>query len=212
MNNTLISWEGVDGSGKTTLLKAVEQACRDGSIPVRATKEPSESRIGELILDDDASYPPETQTLLFAADRALHQSTPLYHGSRDECVVLCDRHVGSTLAYQGPQLADKWELPLDAVWQWIHEVHSWSGVRYPDVTVYVDTPPETAVTRLYDRDTYESDGMLDAAHDAYRRLYSAEDCEACHTVVTVDGSQPRDEMIDNGVPKVLDAIEDYDSV
>jgi dTMP kinase len=203
LSNKLVVFEGIDGAGSTTMLKATEQACHEGDIPVRTAAQPSETRIGDLIRENDASYSAVTQTLLFVADRYTQLSSPLYIEDGFDGVLLMDRHIDSTIAYQAPQVANELSISVDEAINWIMELHETLQVRTADLTVYVDTPPQTAAQRIHDRDGYEDEGVVADAYALYDSLYDGRE-----NVIQVDGTQSRGQMIDEAAPKVIDAIED----
>lgn len=100
-----ITLEGPDGSGKSTQLKMLGKALKQKGFPVLLTREPGGSkgavRIRKLLLDAKGSLAPATELLLFLADRAQHVADTLLPALKQGKVVLCDRYVDSTLAYQG---------------------------------------------------------------------------------------------------------------
>ena len=101
-----IVFEGVDGSGKTTQLRLLAEALRAQGVAVTTTREPGGSaNIGpllrELLLHSADDLGARAEALLFAADRAEHVRTVVEPALARGEVVLCDRFVDSTLAYQG---------------------------------------------------------------------------------------------------------------
>jgi dTMP kinase len=192
--------EGIDASGKTTLSNALAAACREADISCRQTSEPSDSSVGQLIRDHGSDFPPAVQTLLFAADRYLHQHGPIL-GSGYDGVVICDRYVDSTIAYQAPKLAADYDVDLSTAISYVERCHR-PWLREPDLTVFVDTAPDTAYRRIHDPDDYEDPSRLEAAYSVYQRLYK----DSYDRVITVDGEQERDAMIDSGVRKVMDEL------
>jgi len=197
---TLIAVEGIDGSGKTTLSNAIAAACREADISCRQTSEPSDSSVGELIREHGSDFPSAVQTLRFAADRYLHQHGPLL-GSKYDGVVICDRYIDSTIAYQAPKLSDAYDVDLTTAIGYVERCHR-PWLREPDLTVFVDTAPDTAYRRIHDPDDYENPSWLEAAYNVYQRLYD----DSYERVVMVDGEQERDAMIDSGVRAVMDEL------
>jgi dTMP kinase len=206
-DNLFVTFEGVDNSGKTTLVQAVEHACSEASYGVQTTAEPSETDVTDLISE---KYPAVVQTMLFAADRYLHQDCPLYHDSTpivdgEGSVVLCDRHMDSTLAYQIPQLVSEEDWTVEFADNWIHAIHE-GWVRQPDVTVFVDTSPEVAVERSLYEDDFEDPWLQQEAYTMYQDMYNGLD--DYDGFIRVNGEQPRDEMIDEGVSKLMEVIDE----
>lgn len=131
--------EGIDGSGKTTQSIRLCEGLRSEGYKVLYTAEPSEDPIGLFIKEKalaNGKFPPEVEVLLFAADRFEHQRNVIIPALNDGSIVVCDRYFYASLAYQGAQGVD-----LD----WIREVNSF--VLKPDLAVYLDVPPEEALSR-----------------------------------------------------------------
>jgi len=132
--------EGLDGCGKTTQAKLlVRKLSRDYDVVY--TAEPSNEPIGRFVkktyLHSETRGQVEVEALLFAADRLEHlknEVLPALDGGR---VVVSDRYVFSSFAYQGAA-----GLGLD----WIEEVNK-HALR-PDLAVFIDVEPETVVRRL----------------------------------------------------------------
>ena len=118
MIGRLFTFEGIDGSGKTTISHLVGKQLSD-SYEVICTKEPTDSWIGKAV---NRAVKEEldgvTVTLLFTADR--HEHVSQIQSWLDEgCVVLCDRYIHSTLAYQSVSLSGVIDKPL----AWIRTLH-----------------------------------------------------------------------------------------
>ncbi|HEY4675105.1 MAG TPA: dTMP kinase [Candidatus Bathyarchaeia archaeon] len=133
--------EGLDGCGKTTQAKLlVRRLKRMGYVAVY-TAEPSRGKIGKLIrehyLHCEKRASIVVEALLFAADRVEHVEREVLPALKAGKVVVSDRYVYSSLAYQGAG-----GLDLD----WIQEVNK--GAVFPDLAVFIDVAPETAIGRL----------------------------------------------------------------
>lgn len=106
MSGKFITLEGPDGSGKSTIINLITEYLKKEDIEFIQTREPGGTLIGEaireIILDNDntkMSY--ETEALLYAASRAQHIHEKIVPALKDEKLVLCDRFILSSLAYQG---------------------------------------------------------------------------------------------------------------
>jgi dTMP kinase len=177
-----IVFEGGEASGKST--QSVRLARRLGAVH---THEPGGTAIGEALralllsarttgLDDRA------EALLMAADRAQHVAEvvrPTLHGGRH---VVCDRYVGSTLAYQGHGRG----LPIDELLR----LSEWAAAGlWPDLVVLLDVPRSVAQERTTTApDRMESAG--DAFHERVLRGYRALAGADPSRWVTVDGTAP----------------------
>ena len=108
MNKTgwFITMEGPDGSGKTTQIQLLEQVLKSQGYKVWVTREPGGTLIGEqirkIILDvDNEEMDPMTEAILYAAARAQHVKQLIEPALDQGMIVLCDRFLDSSVAYQG---------------------------------------------------------------------------------------------------------------
>lgn len=145
---TFISFEGPDGSGKTTVLKHVAKTLesRLGESGVLVTREPGgdplAEKIRDLLFDDQfAGMDGRTEALLFAAARRQHLIQDVEPALAAGKVVLCDRFVDSSVAYQGAgrHLGEQnvWQLNQFAI-----------DGTLPQLTVYLDLPVEVGIERI----------------------------------------------------------------
>lgn len=140
-----ISIEGPDGSGKSTQLKNIEKYFSDKKIDVVFTREPGGTAIGErirnIILDNECSEMSYmTEALLYAASRAQHVSQVILPAIRSGKVVVCDRYVDSSIAYQGygRELGDA-----------VSNINSYATLGLmPDVTILMKLNPEIGKSRI----------------------------------------------------------------
>jgi len=163
--------EGGDGSGTTTQLSLLTERFKSIKKPVfYPTFEPTDSQIGKIIrraLKKEAPVESETLAMLFAADRNEHLYKPdgiKERAKRGELVV-SDRFALSSLVYQGIDCAEYrgGELPGFLNWRF----------PAPEVTIFLDVEPETAIGRMKDRAELEIYEYLDFQKQArlqYRSL------------------------------------------
>jgi dTMP kinase len=132
--------EGLDGSGKTTQAALLAEKLIK-NYHVLLTAEPSRGKIGTFIRDcclyENKRLPTEAEALLFAADRIEHIQTELKPALNEGKLVICDRYVYSSLAYQGSVA-----LSLD----WIKTINA--RALQPDFSLFIDVPPERVLKRL----------------------------------------------------------------
>lgn len=132
--------EGLDGCGKTTQAKLLVRRLRR-SCDALYTAEPSSGRVGEFIkkhcLHSDKRSPGVVEALLFAADRFEHVENTVLPALNKGKIVVSDRYVYSSLAYQGATGLDL---------KWIEKINE-RAIR-PDLAVFIDVEPETVVQRL----------------------------------------------------------------
>ncbi len=153
-----ISVEGIDGSGKTTQLELIEAYLRQKGFDVFVVREPGGSpiceKIRELVLDrDNAAMSPVAEMLLYAASRAQLVDELIRPALSDGKVVLCDRFVDSSLAYQG------YGRGLGACMVYSVNEPALGGLL-PDITFLFDIEPENAFARRSDTlDRIENEKM-----------------------------------------------------
>lgn len=150
-----ITLEGGDGSGKTTQAALLEQWLREQGRRVVSTREPGGTDVGVLIRDivlhHRGDIAPRAEALLYAADRAHHVATLVRPAIERGDVVLQDRYLDSSVAYQGAgRVLDGGEIRDLSLWA--------TEGALPDITVLLDVDPATAR------------GRLDAADKPFDRL------------------------------------------
>ncbi len=144
-----VAIEGIDGSGKTTFARALKDKLEMAGRRVRLTFEPTEGIVGALIKGAvERGIEPETEALLFMADRCEHVRE-IRGWLRDGYDVIADRYVYSTIAYQGERLRLKHGVEME---EWL-----WSLFRpfalWPDVVVLLDIEPAEGLARVSGRRT-----------------------------------------------------------
>ena len=178
-----IAFEGGDGAGKSTQVRFLAQAFRDAGRQVLVTRQPGGTplgaRIRELLLHGD-HVSPRAEALLFAADKAHHVDEVIRPALRAGDVVITDRYVDSSVAYQGAGR----DLGADE----IHQIQRWAvdDLR-PDLTVVVDISAEEGRRRrgtTHDRLESEADDY----HEAVRSHFLAMAAANPDRYLVVDGT------------------------
>lgn len=150
MKGAFITFEGCEGSGKSTQLKLLTQYLDQNKKPYLLTREPGGSAIAEqirtIILDGkNSEMSDECEALLYAAAREQHLKEIVIPALEKGLLVLCDRYVDSSLAYQGAARG------LGA--EYIESINMHAVKKYPpDLTVFLDIPPEAAFKRKHGAD------------------------------------------------------------
>jgi dTMP kinase len=141
----LIAFEGGEGTGKTTQARLIAIWLRELGYDVVTTHEPGATKIGmrlrALLLDTShAGMSPHAEALMYAADRAEHVASVIGPALDRGAIVITDRYVDSSLAYQGAGRS----LPVEE----IARFNKWAtGGRVPDLTVLLDMDPISGLTR-----------------------------------------------------------------
>ncbi|GIJ74627.1 dTMP kinase [Virgisporangium ochraceum] len=161
-----VVFEGGEGAGKSTQVRLLAEALRGSGRDVVVTREPGATEAGaqirRMLLDGDA-LAPRAEALLYAADRAHHVATVVRPALARGAIVVSDRYVDSSLAYQGAGRT----LPVGEV-AWLS---AWAtGGLKPDLTVLLDLDPSVGLVRAESRgrgaDRLESESL--AFHERVR--------------------------------------------
>lgn len=172
-----ITLEGGDGSGKTTQAELLAAWLTDAGRTVVRTREPGGSDVGQLIRDivlhHRGDIAPRAEALLYAADRAHHVATVVRPALERGDIVLQDRYLDSSVAYQGAgRVLDATEVRDLSLWA--------TEGALPDLTLLLDLDPAAARTRLdsadkpFDRLEAEKAEFHNRVRDAYLALAAAE--------------------------------------
>ncbi len=189
----LIAFEGGEGAGKSTQVKRLQQWLTDEGLVARTTFEPggtaSGAGIRAILLDrTQAAISARSEALLYAADRAQHVHDVLRPALESGEVVITDRFVDSSLAYQGAGRT----IPLDDV----RMLSRWAtGGLQPDLTVLLDLSPETGLARARGRsvaDRMESESM--EFHQRVRQTFRALAESDPDRYLVLDATRPADEL------------------
>ena len=161
--------EGGDGSGKDTQLKLLSSYLMEMGYDVLETSEPTDGPIGRKIrqkgLSEKERYSPLEMQLMFSVDRNHHLRSEVYPALKDGKIVISSRYTVSTLAYS-------YALGLDV--ELLESANS--GYMKPDLTIYIDVDPDTAIKRIESRggakEIYETYDMQRKVRDGYRIFLS----------------------------------------
>lgn len=188
-----ITLEGGDGSGKTTQASLLRDWLEsEGRIVVR-TREPGGTEVGVLIRDivlhHRGDVSPRAEALLYAADRAHHIATVVRPALERGEVIIQDRYLDSSVAYQGAGRV----LGRDE----IRDLSLWATERLlPDLTVLLDLDPATARARLdaADKPFDRLEAERDEFHARVRAEYLALAAAEPERFLVLDASLPADEI------------------
>ena len=186
MSGLFVTFEGIDRSGKTTQARMLCEALGDDCLPVR---EPGGTaageRVRELLKDPRIEIGPEAEALLFAAARAELVSGVIRPALADGRVVVSDRFLDSSLAYQGHARG----LGVEEV----ERINRFAtGGLVPDLTILLWIDPAAAAARSGQTDRFEDEGdrLQRAVQTAYEELAAADPSRWRR----IDADRPPDEV------------------
>ena len=154
-----ITFEGIDGCGKSTQARKLQRKLEEeGNAPL-LLREPGGTPISEdirkvLLNPDNSSMAPENEALLLAASRSQLLKEVIIPDLEKGTIILCDRYIDSTLAYQG--------FGRDLPQEWLRQINRHAfELAIPDKTFLFDLPVDVALSRLGDRqrDRIEATGV-----------------------------------------------------
>lgn len=188
-----ITIEGCDGCGKSTQTERLKEYFDEHGFAYVSTREPGGGKISEaireLILDGkNAEMTDECEALLYAAARVQHLSDTVAPALEAGKIVLCDRYVDSSFAYQaeGRGLDDKF----------VASINAYAIERFtPDATIFIDLPPREAFLRKHGADKNDRMELAgEAFHERVYRGFLKQARENKERFIVVDGRKSKDEM------------------
>ena len=193
MLGKFITLEGPDGSGKSTIINLIGDYLKQNKIEFISTREPGGTLIGEeirdIIIDNrNTNMVPETEALLFAAARAQHVHERIIPAIEDGKIVICDRFLLSSLAYQGVGR----NLGIEEVKQ-INDFGI-SGI-YPDLILFFNIDSEITLerkTNLEGGDRLEQEGSM--FHNKVYKGYMELIKEYSKNLIIIDATKTIDEV------------------
>ena len=206
MNRGLfITMEGPEGAGKTTIIHMLKQSLQEDGYDVLLTREPGgipiSERIREVILNKDhTSMDSRTEALLYAAARRQHLVEKVRPALESGKIVLCDRFIDSSLAYQGHARG----LDIDEV----YSINKFAiGDMMPDATLFFDISPEEGLRRIQANNEREVNRLDLEALDFHQRVYEGYQIIMKRwkdRFITVDASGTVEEVFREAKKKLLD--------
>ena len=170
MRGLFVTFEGIDRSGKTTQAALLCQALGDVAVGVREPGgTPSGERVRSILKDPELELSPEAEALLFAAARAELVRWVIRPALEEGRVVVSDRYLDSSIAYQGAARG----LGEEEI-ERINQVAT--GCLNPDLTLLLELDPRAAFRRGGEDDRFEREGagLQEQVAAAYDRLAAAE--------------------------------------
>ncbi|WP_441794647.1 dTMP kinase [Limosilactobacillus reuteri] len=211
MDGKFISFEGPDGAGKTSVIQQIQQQLEDqlGTEKVMYTREPGGNKISEQIRQvlfdgQNTDMDGRTEALLFAAARRQHIVSEIIPWLKAGKVILCDRFVDSSIAYQGAGrgLGEKeiWQINQFAI----------DGLM-PSLTIYLDIESEIGLRRIAEHRSNQIN-RLDkeklAFHQTVRQSYLKLYKNYPERIKLIDASQPLEKVIEDVKATIHDRFSD----
>ena len=167
MKGKFIAFEGCEGAGKSTQMRLLSEYLAKKGVAHAVTREPGGGEISEairkVILNGKfTSMTDECEALLYAAARVQHLADTVEPALNAGKLVLCDRYIFSSYAYQG------YGRGLDM--EFLENINSYAVHNFmPDVTLFLDIPPVLAFARKHGAD--ENDRMEQAGEAFHKKVY-----------------------------------------
>ncbi|EDY35157.1 thymidylate kinase [Aciduliprofundum boonei T469] len=193
-----IVFEGIDGSGKSTIAKRIAEHLSSLGHKIFLTEEPTTTWMGKDVrraIEEEKN--PLSQALLFFADRAEHVEA-IKKNLEDGKIVISDRYVYSTFAYQGAQMEKL--MPLDKALKWLEGVYEPMRLD-PDMVILLKIEPRRGLDFVNTRDfkeKFEREEFLERVQDIYMALADK------YGFFVVDSNRNLNEVYDD-VRKIIDA-------
>jgi|SRR5690625_1207791 len=189
-----ITFEGGEGTGKSTLIKIITKSLEEKGYEVILTREPGgngsnfSEKIRDLVLDpkyDNVNA--HTEALLYAASRAQHLDEVITPALKNNKIVLCDRYIDSSFAYQ----AYARNLGFD----FVSNINKYALDKLPNLTFYIDLDPKIGLDRIKDRDKNDRlDKEELSFHNEVRKGYLKLVEKYPTRIVTLDGEKSISEL------------------
>ncbi len=180
-NGVFFTIEGIDGSGKTTQSKDLVDSLIKNGFNAVYTMEPSKGQIGTFIKEKiilNKKVSPEVEALLFAADRFEHINSEILPLLREGKIVVSDRYVYASIAYQGAQGIDL---------EWIESLNYFT--IEPDLAIYIDIPPSVGISRKKGKKSvFENLESLSKVRKIYQDLVDK------GNLISINGMKNREEI------------------
>jgi dTMP kinase len=187
VNGKFIVFEGPEGCGKTTQIARLKAYLAARDIDAVYTKEPGFiPEVRSLLLDPAQNLEPETELLLFNADRAEHIAKFIWPNLAQERWVICDRYTASTCAYQ---------IHGRGLWGGAVVTNYATGGLEPDLWIWLDIDPKEGLKRIakersLDRMEQNPPEFFDRVAKGYKAFFASRERSLCW----VDAAQSADDV------------------
>ena len=203
-----ITIEGPEGAGKTTIIEMLLEKLESEGYPIMKTREPGGIEIAEQIRSvilnkNNTAMDGRTEALLYAAARRQHLVEKVLPAIEQGFIVLCDRFIDSSLAYQGFARG----IGMDEV----YSINTFAiENRMPDATLYFDIDPEIGMKRINEHKGREVN-RLDLEnlefHRKVREGYQLLSRKYSNRIIEIDASQPLQKVYEIAESKIRSIIQ-----
>ncbi len=206
MKGLFLTFEGPEGSGKSTIIQLIYKKLIEEGYPVICTREPGGIDIAEQIREvilkkENTAMDSKTEALLYAASRRQHLVEKVIPALNKGYIVLCDRFVDSSLAYQGVGRG----LGIDEVYQMnLFAI----GDVLPDLTLFFDCPVEVGLARIHSDGQREVNRLDLESLQFHHQIYQGylDICERYRDrIKKINANQPIEDVFN----EVYSLIEEY---
>lgn len=201
LSGVFITLEGPDGSGKSTILKLIGDSLKEDGIDFIETREPGGTLIGEeirdIILDNkNINMSFEAEALLYAASRGQHVHEKILPALKEDKVVICDRFILSSLAYQGVGRG----LGIERV----KAINDFAlRGAYPDLILFFHIDPKVTLDRKLG--SVNTDRLENLGNEFHERVYKGymELLEMYpKNIVLIDASKSIEEVLQQSISEI----------
>ena len=195
-----ITLEGPEGAGKTTVIDMLLNYYQEKKLQIIKTREPGgipiSEKIRNIILDPNhTEMDARTEALLYAAARRQHLVEKVVPALNDGAIVLCDRFIDSSLAYQGYARG----VDMDEIWK----INQFAiGDIMPELTIYFDLNPRIGLARINntnDREINRLDLETIEFHERVQEGYYKVIEKFPERIMKVDASKPLEQVLEDTV-------------
>ncbi|GER67667.1 thymidylate kinase [Weizmannia acidilactici] len=210
MKGIFITAEGPEGAGKTTIIGKIAAYLREAGFPVVLTREPGGIRIAEqirsiILSPENTEMDARTEALLYAASRRQHLAEKVIPALERGAIVLCDRFIDSSLAYQGYARG----IGIEEVYR-INQFAT-NGLL-PDLTLYFDVEVETGLGRIAKNQNREVNRLDLEALEFHKKVKEGFQIllrRFPERMYAIDANKDVEYIYETALQKVLDAVRDH---
>lgn len=207
MSGFFITFEGGEGSGKTTIAKKVKEQLSKEGYHVVLTREPGGVEIAEEIRNiihdvKNTNMDKKTEALLYAASRRQHLVEKVIPALEEDCIVICDRYIDSSLVYQGIARG----IGIEEIYQM--NLFATENIL-PIRTLFFDIKPEDGLKRVYENKDREVNRLDLETLDFHQKVYDGY-LKLCDKypdrIIKIDASQNIEGVFNQVIEKIKEII------